>query len=378
MIQHLFLLPLVLLMACDLEPRIPDNEEEQQNQDQSSGFIRGADLSYVNEMVDCGAIYQNQDNEAKNPYDIFSESGADLVRVRLWHDAEWTDYSDYEDVRKTIKAAHDRGMRVLLDFHYSDDWADPSRQNVPKAWLGVVDNTTALGDSVYQYTYRILKNLYQEDLLPEMVQVGNEINTEILQDPAQSYDQINWTRNAALLNRGLQAVRQISADVGTDIETMLHVAQPENAIWWFEEATQNGLTDYDWIGLSYYPNWSTYSLLNLTNAVSSLKSTYQKRIMLVETAYPFTLENIDEANNILGSDALVAGYPATEDGQFRFLKALEEALTKGGAEGLLYWEPAWISTTCRTQWEQGSHWDNATLFNHSNQATSGMKYFSGE
>ncbi|MEL6672442.1 MAG: glycosyl hydrolase 53 family protein [Bacteroidota bacterium] len=375
----LFLL-LFLLAACDLGPTIPPSEKEDEKEEpvDAGSFVRGADLSYVNEMVDCGAVYQDLNGQTNDPYAIFEEAGADIVRVRLWHDATWTAYSDFEDVKQTIQAAQDKGMQVLLDFHYSDNWADPGKQDVPAAWLGVVDNLPALGDSLYNYTYQVLQHLDQAGLLPEMVQVGNEINIEILQDPNQSYGQINWNRNAALIQRGLAAVRKAEQDFGQEIAVMLHIAQPENALWWFEQATQNGITDYDWIGLSYYPIWSTYSLTNLSTAVATLKDTYKKRVMVVETAYPYTLEDTDSANNILGSDALVPGYPATQEGQYLFLKALEEALLEGGAEGLIYWEPAWVSTSCSTQWAQGSHWDNATLFDHSKQATTGMQYFSGE
>ena len=97
--------------------------------------------------------------------------------------------------------------------------------------------------------------------------------------------------------------------------------------------------------------------------------------MVVETAYPFTLYNADDANNIMDSDALLNGFPASPDGQYNYLVALEKAISKGGGEGLIYWEPAWVSTSCRTQWAQGSHWDNATLFDQSNIALKGMTYF---
>lgn len=97
--------------------------------------------------------------------------------------------------------------------------------------------------------------------------------------------------------------------------------------------------------------------------------------MIVETAYPFTLEEADNAGNILGEDALVSGYPATQQGQLDFLKALEKIIVSSGGEGLVYWEPAWVSTGCSTRWGQGSHWDNATLFDHDNKATLGMQFY---
>lgn len=368
-----------LAAACQLTPDPGKEKPEPEPQEPvASTFIRGADLSYVNEMLSCGGTYFNESGQQQDPYSIFADAGTDLVRVRIWHNPDWTEFSNEADVTLTIERAKAEGMKVLLDFHYSDDWTDPAKQVVPAAWLGVVGNVALLGDSVHNYTYRILKNLHAKGLLPEYVQVGNETNREILQDPGRSYSGINWPRNANLLNRGLSAVRDASKDFGEDIEVMLHIAQPENALWWFEAATQNGLTNYDWIAISYYPIWSDYTLDNLPQAINTLKTTYNKRVMVVETAYPFTLDNADNANNILGGDALVTGYPATEDGQLGFLKALEKRISDGGGEGLVYWEPAWISTSCRTQWGQGSHWDNSTLFNHARMATKGMSYYSGQ
>ena len=135
------------------------------------------------------------------------------------------------------------------------------------------------------------------------------------------------------------------------------------------------MTDFDWIGLSYYPKWSQYSLDNVSVPLSTLINTYSKRLMIVETAYPFTLENVDPANNILGNDALIDGYPATQQGQLDYLNTLKTVVKSVGGEGVIYWEPAWVSTNCNTLWGQGSHWDNATLFDHNNKVTLGMTFF---
>ena len=282
----LLLLPL-LISACELnsERDMTDREPEEPTPTETD-FIRGGDLSYVNEMLDCGATYYNANGQAEDPYVQFGEAGTNLARFRLWHNPDWTDYSDFDDVKQAITRAKAEGMDVLLDFHYSDDWADPSRQHVPKAWLPVVDNTRALGDSVYNYTYKVLSDLANDDLLPEYVQVGNEINAEILQDPNQSYG-LNWTRNASLINRGLRAVRDVANERNTDIELMLHIAQPKNALWWFREATENGIVDYDWIAISYYPIWSDYHLENLPEAIATLVDTYNKKLNGGRDSLPF-------------------------------------------------------------------------------------------
>ncbi len=341
-----------------------------------SNFFYGADLSYVNEMEDCGASYKDASGTTKDPFVIFKEAGANLVRVRLWHNPTWTNYSNFDDVKLTIQRAKQQGMKVLLDFHYSDTWADPSKQEIPAAWLDDIDNTPALGTLLYDYTYDTLNALANLNLLPDIVQVGNEINPMILQHGDLVWP-IDWSRNSFLLNKGIQAIRDISAEKNKDIGVMLHIAQPENALWWFEQATQNGVTDFDWIGVSYYPIWSTYDLSNVGTALNTLITTYNKDLMVVETAYPFTLTDADSAGNILNADALVSGYPASQQGQLDYLNALQNIIEDAGGKGLVYWEPAWVSTSCSTLWGQGSHWDNATLFDHSNKATLGMQFYSG-
>ena len=337
-------------------------------------FYYGADLSYVNEMEDCGAIYKDANGTTKDVYKIFSDEGANLIRVRLWHTPDWTNYSNYNDVKETIQRAKAEGMKVLLDFHYSDTWADPSKQEIPAAWLSEINNTEALGDLLYNYTYNTLNDLSELNLLPDIVQVGNEINGMILQQGELVWP-IDWGRNAALINKGINAVRDISEAKNTTIEVMLHIAQPENGIWWFEQATNNGVTDFDWIGLSYYPIWSDYDLDQVETPLSTLVNTYNKKLMIIETAYPFTLENVDSANNILGPDALVSGYPASQQGQLDYLNQLKSIIENAGGQGLVYWEPAWVSTNCSTLWAQGSHWDNATLFDNNYQAHLGMTFY---
>ena len=353
-----------------------NNNSEDLETNSKIDFYYGADLSYVNEMEDCGASYWDLNDESNDPYTIFKEAGTNLVRIRLWHNPTWTNYSNFEDVKKSIQRAKSQGMEVLLDFHYSDTWADPNKQEIPSLWKDQIENNEALGKLLYDYTYNTLDNLANSNLLPTIVQVGNEINIMILQQ-GESIRAMDWERNAHLINNGIKAVRDLANHRKVDIQVMLHIAQPENGLWWFEQATQNGVTDFDWIGLSYYPLWSDYTLANVSNAFSTLINTYNKRLMVVETAYPFTMDNADSANNILGNDALISGYPATEQGQLDYLNKLQEIIKSSGGEGLIYWEPAWVSTDCFTPWGQGSHWDNATLFNHDNKATLGMKFYSG-
>jgi arabinogalactan endo-1,4-beta-galactosidase len=331
----------------------------------TNAIVLGGDLSYVNEVEDAGAKYQ-RNNSSVDPYALFAEKGCNLVRLRLWHTPSINRYSGLEDVKKSIRRAKAANMKVLLDFHYSDIWADPGRQNIPKAWSTITD-LNVLGDSLYGYTLNTLLTLNKEGLLPEMVQVGNEINSEILQPEDKAKPIIDWKRNAFLLNKGIAAVREASSKSSKKIEVMLHIAQPENAIKWFADASANGIEPYDWIGISYYPLWSTVKTKDLPYFINNLVTTHKKQLMVVETAYPHTLANADPANNILDDKALVPGYPATPAGQKQYMIDLVKLVIQGGGAGLVYWEPAWISSSAKTPWGQGSHWDNATFFDAANK-----------
>jgi arabinogalactan endo-1,4-beta-galactosidase len=180
-----------------------------------------------------------------------------------------------------------------------------------------------------------------------------------------------------LFNRGLQAIADFNKKNHQKVETMLHVAQPENAEWWFKDANANTVKNYDWIGLSYYPKWSKYDLNKLESTLKNLKKSYGKKLMVVETGYPYSTLEYDKANNILDKDAAIKNYPISPDGQLSFMLDLVKTCKNAGAEGVVYWEPAWISTACKTQWGTGSHWENAAFFDasNSNEALPVFKFF---
>ena len=322
----------------------------------------GVDLSYVNEIESCGAQYRLK-GKVRDPYELFAESGANLVRLRLWNDPTWTKYSTEADVTRSIERARKAGMDVLLDFHYSDDWADPQKQTIPAAWAADIGDADKLATHVYEYTRDVLARLNARGLLPYMVQVGNEINTQMLRPADTKGIPIDWARNAKILNAGIRAVREAKAADGTSPKVMLHVAQPENVEPWFTAATAAGVRDFDYIGVSYYPKWSTFDMKQAGDALAAVRQKFKADIIVVEVSYPWTLQDAgDKASNLLGEDSLLRGYPATPTGQQRFMNDVVRMTRGAGGVGVVYWEPAWVSTSCPTRWGTGSHWENATLF----------------
>lgn len=322
---------------------------------------RGVDLSYVNELEDCGAVYRD-DAGVADPYQLLAGAGANLVRLRLWVAPGWTAYSTTEDVIRSMRRARAAGLDVLLAFHYSDDWAHPGKQLRPAGWPPAND-VEALAQRLHDYTRETLLVLEAEVGLPDIVAVGNEINTNLLVDEEVAEDApIDWPRNVRLLNAGITAVRDVSTSAGSSTTVMLHIAQPENVAPWFDAALVHGVMHFDVIGISYYPKWSRIPFADLEPALRAVRERFGRRFAVVETAYPWTLDWRDEAGNLLGEDSLVPGYPASADGQAAFLRNLRTTVRAAGGEGVIYWEPAWVTSRCETRWGKGSHWENATLF----------------
>lgn len=334
-------------------------------------FLFGADLSFANEMDDCGAVYHDR-GTPKDVYAIFKDHGTNMVRLRLWVNPSWTKYSTLSDVKRSIARAKAQGQKVLLDFHYSDDWADGEKQIIPAAWAG--NSPDDLAKTVYQYTHDILAELAKEGLTPEMVQVGNETNGEVMM-PAATKAPIDWARNAKLLNAGIKAVR----DTDPHIQVMLHIAQPENVEPWFAAASAAGVTDFDIIGMSYYSKWSKYNLTGLGGTINRLRYRYPKaEVVVVETAYAWTDKGADSSPNLLGSDSALAGYPVSKEGQKKYLTDLTQTIIANGGKGLVYWAPDWLSTKCSTRWGQGSNWENATLFDFEGNTLPAIDYAKAE
>jgi arabinogalactan endo-1,4-beta-galactosidase len=395
--QRIFISMIVLIMICSFckkenkpVPKPPEEEEDTVTIYGLDQFCMGADLSYVNQILDHGGLYRDS-GQVRDPFRIFREHGANLIRVRLWHNPAWTKtvytppaqemYSDLADVEKTIKKAKDLGMTVNLDFHYSDTWADPGKQIPPAAWADITD-TIVLKDSIYQYTYKTLAYLNNKGLMPEMVQIGNEINCGLFISATQgTFPSLNccngkWKELGAIINSGIRAVRDAAVSSSIKPKVLLHVADPKNVQWWFDNIiSQAKVTDFDVVGFSYYPLWhTTVPFSDLGNQVSTFKSRYNRKVMILEVAYPWTAANADSYNNGFGSQTPLAGFPFTIDGQYNFMVAITQKVITAGGSGVIYWEPAWITSQMQDLWGTGSSFENATFFDFDGNTQKGINY----
>lgn len=353
-------------------------------------FAMGVDLSYVNQIEDHGGVYRDS-AKVRDPFRIMKDHGANMVRVRLWHNPQWIKtvygsdqtplYSGFADALKTIQRAKALGMAVSLDVHYSDTWADPGNQKPPLAWENIT-SLLVLKDSVYNYTFSVLTKLNNLGLMPEMVQIGNETNCGLMMTKTKAgfpnLDGCNnhWQELGAIINSGVKAVRDVSAKSPVKTKVALHVGEPANVYWWFGKITTSGaVTDFDIIGMSYYPLWhTTVSFANLPALIIKLKNDFQKKVMILETAYPWTLEYGDSYNNQFGSQPPLSGFPFTKEGQSKFLIDLCQNTISAGGSGVMYWEPAYITSQAKTEWGIGSTWENAALFDFTGNAIPSIDY----
>jgi arabinogalactan endo-1,4-beta-galactosidase len=333
--------------------------------------IRGADVSSLARAEQLGARYYDENGVQGDALQILQEHGVNAIRLRVWvNPADGRNSAG--EVAAFAQKVRARGLQLLIDLHYSDTWADPEHQLKPAAWAG--HNFSRLQADVYEHTRDVLNHLNAVDALPEMVQIGNEINPGLLLPDGSS---ANWDNLSALLKQGYAAVKDCSAT----IQVMLHIANAGDTSFvrnWFNEASSHGVC-WDVTGLSYYSYWHG-SLPAMTGTVKQMIAQYAKPVVIVETAYPFTLlENDQEQNSIHLENQLTPGYPATPQGQAGNLRDVLQAARLGGALGFFYWEPTWTAVKGNgwdpTNPASGCQWENQALFDFAGKALPAMQEF---
>lgn len=315
---------LLLLFSCkeEVEPVEP--------------FMYGGDFSILKKMEDFGGQYKFK-GEAQPALEIFKANGYNYGRVRLFHTPNMKgpvcNSLEYTiELSKQIKAS---GMKLLLNFHYSDTWADPQHQLIPEAWKDLDMNT--LTDSVYHYSKAVIRAFDKAGVLPDMVQVGNEITPGMMWPAGKIYndDKENWKDFCSLLNAGIDGVK---AGYGErTVPIMIHIDKGGNldaTNYFFQKIEEQGV-HYDLIGLSYYPWWHG-TFADLEKNLIWLSENKEQDIVLVETAYYANGYYPEPAEWVLD----VQPYPPTEEGQYEFLVALDSiARQYPKVKGIFYWKP---------------------------------------
>ncbi|WP_208004325.1 glycoside hydrolase family 53 protein [Labedella populi] len=343
----------------------------------SERVVRGADLSGVAKNEDLGATYADATGAPVDPIDALADAGTNVGRLKVWVDPA-DGYNDVDDVVGSARRIVDAGMELLVDFHYSDRWTDPGAQGMPAAWVGL--DAAAVTERVTAHTTEVLDALKAEGITADYVQVGNEINPGMLWplgqtwdvDPTDEVSGAQWDALADFLTAGADAVKAVDPDT----RVILHLTNINNGIggltWWFDEVVARDVP-FDLIGLSYYGYWHG-SLADLQNAVSTLSDRYDRDVLVVETAYPWTLDDHPELawEDVIDLPSeLVAGYPATPEGQAAAFRAVQDVVASapgGRGLGAVYWEPAWTAVE-GAGWDpedpaSGNAWENQAVFDH--------------
>lgn len=328
----------------------------------SDDFIRGMDASSVLVEENSGVVYYNFEGEEQDVFQTLAESGVNYIRLRVWNDPYDENGNGYgggnNDVETAIalgQRATKYGMKVCIDFHYSDFWADPKRQHAPKAWEGM--SLEEKSEALYKFTKDSLKKMIKAGVNVGMVQIGNEINYGMSGETDKS-------NVVELLKSGSKAVREISEKYDQEIQIVVHYTRiTENVnLYKLVKNLNDKELDYDIIGLSYYPFWDG-TLDNMQTVVNRIREEYGKEVVIAETSYCYTSKDGDGAgNSLVGTKDLVEGYPATVQGQTSMIRDVIAAASEAGAMGVFYWEGVWLPVGEATAdnsaiWEKyGSGW----------------------
>lgn len=315
-------------------------------------FIRGVDISSVLAEEASGVVYYNEQGEQQDLFQTLAQNGVNYIRVRVWndpYDAEGNSYggggNDTAAAAEIGRRAAQYGMKLCVDYHYSDFWADPSKQMCPKAWEGMTieDKAAALG----KFTEESLTEIIGAGAQVGMVQIGNEINNGIA-------GETDWTKRRQLLQAGSAAVREVAAQTGNDIQVAVHFTDisDQKGTLDIAQKLEDKEIDYDIFAVSYYPFWHG-TIENLTETLQKLTETYGKKVLVAENSYPYTTADGDGSANSIGEDDILPQYPATVQGQTNEIRDVCAAVADVGSAGLgyFYWEPAWLPVGV---WEEGA------------------------
>lgn len=409
----LSVLPMLFLCACasDASPGeavavSSDTLFVEKVENLPDDFILGMDASCVPALESAGVRYSDHNGDEKDVYRILSENGINAIRVRIWNDPRDSAGNGYgggncdiENAVAIASRAAQYGLKLIVDFHYSDFWADPGKQMLPKAWQGMdIDEKS---QALYLFTVDCLQSLADSGVEIAMVQLGNETNGAMCGEYAA--DTGGWENIAKLMSSGSRAVREVCPGA----LVALHFTNPEisGSYAHYGEMLEYYQVDYDVFASSYYPCWHG-TLDALSRELSYISETYGKQVMVMETSYAFTDADSDFYGNTLNAADALDEYPISIQGQADFIRDVVDTVvnkTTGGI-GVCYWEGTWISTggssysenqslweRCGTGWassfaasydpDDAGRWyggcavDNQAFFDENGRATEALKVF---
>ena len=322
-------------------------------------FIFGMDVSSVLAEEASGVTYYGFDGQPADLFRVLADNGINYIRVRVWNDPFDSQGRGFGGGNCDIPAAVEIGKRaaaagqkLLVDFHYSDFWADPGKQMVPRAWKGM--GIEEKSEAAFTFTRDCMAQLKEAGVDVGMVQVGNETNGALAGEKT-------WMNIAYIMDAGARAVREIYPDALIAV----HFANPENPDSYRTYAKKldyyekGGLIHYDVFATSYYPYWHG-TLENLSGIMTEIAETYGKKVMVMETSYAYTGEDTDFFGNTIGDGgSFTKDYPFTVQGQANSVRNITDTVVNGMKDGIgvCYWEGAWITVGTGSWEENHEKWE---------------------
>lgn len=317
---------------------------------------RGGDLSFLPRMEEAGYTYHDQSGAALSEVRGWMASeGMNLARFRIWNDPEGGPAHALPDVVREAAKAHEAGMDILLDFHFSDTWADPGQQVAPWMWRNLTFEEAR--EAMACWVRCVMKAFESEGIPIAMVQLGNETNPGMMH-PHGTLDG-GFGHLASLLIAGHEAV----TDITPTTQVAVHYAGISGASWYFSQLQDAGYTP-DILAISNYSKWHERDLGVLADELTSLSEAFDRPTLLAEVAYAWTTDWNDWTDNLWWFGDESDGYPFTPEGQRDYLldlRAEVDALPAGVCLGWCYWAPDWVSAM-GPQATNGSAWENAALW----------------
>ena len=380
----------------------------------SEDFIRGVDISSIIAEEKSGVVYYNEEGAEQDIFQTLAQNGVNYIRVRVWNDPYNENGSGYGGGNNDTKTAAEigaraakYGMKLCVDYHYSDFWADPNKQQCPKAWEGMAIEDKS--EALYQFTKESLSEIIDAGAVIGMVQIGNETNNGMS-------GETDWTKRRQLMQAGSRAIRETAQETGQDMQIAVHftdVSDKKGTLAIAQKLLDKEI-DYDIFAVSYYPFWHG-SLENLTDVLREISGEYGKKVLVAETSYPYTDGDGDGSANSIGGTDVTPEYAVSAQGQTNEIRDVCAAVADVGEAGLgvFYWEPAWIPVNVyqedapdaasallanQESWEKngsgwassyaasydpkdagvyygGSSWDNQALFDYEGHPLDSLKVF---
>ncbi len=358
--------------------------------DLANDFITGADLSSAQALNKAGVAYYDLNHKKADLLTVMKQAGVNYVRLRIWNNpyqsqAPYLGYgggnTDLNNAEILGRKASQLGMKVLIDLQYADFWCDPAKQYPPKAWKNYTleQKKTA----VYGYTKWTLQELLKAGVNVGMVQIGNETNGSMCGVGGLyggKYDLSDGV--AALIQAGCYAVDDVNRQNKQKILKAVHFTDLNTNGYWYAQCLAKQKVDYDVFATSYYPMWHG-TTAQLTASLSKIAKTFHKKVMVAETAAPYTLKSFDETPNTVSQANIVnKQYAVSVSGQAQALRDVFFAVNrvnqtvKGAGLGAFYWEPGWICSPKNTWKTSGSGWASQASASYEKDILGYSKYFS--